>query len=77
MKKYQETIYKIILLFSVLINIFLIGLLFFVLRDSFAGEEDWSIEGRGFWFFIGIILVYSLMNSIFIIRFLKIKSTQE
>ncbi|OJX29210.1 MAG: hypothetical protein BGO86_01730 [Chryseobacterium sp. 36-9] len=77
MKKYQETIYKIILLFSVLINLFLIGLLFFVLRDSFAGEGNWFLEGRGFWFFIGIILVYSLMNSVFIIRFLKIKSTQE
>ncbi|MPT32285.1 hypothetical protein [Epilithonimonas hungarica] len=77
MKKYQETIYKIILIFSVLINIFLIVLLFFVLRDSLSGHGEWFLDGRSFWYFIGVILAYSLANSIFIVRFLKIKSIKE
>jgi uncharacterized membrane protein len=77
MKKHQETIYKIILFFSVLINLFLIGLLFFVIRDSLSGVGEWFLEGRSFWYFIGVILAYSLANSIFIVRFLKIKSIKE
>ncbi|PZU90522.1 MAG: hypothetical protein DI529_03010 [Chryseobacterium sp.] len=75
MKKYQETIYKIILIFSVVINLFLIVLLFFVLRDSLSGNGEWLLEGRSFWFFIGLILAYSLANSIFIVRLLKLKNS--
>lgn len=71
MKKYQETIYKIILIFSVAINLFLIVLMFFVLRDSFSGRGDWFLEGRSFWFFIGVILGYSILNSVFIIQLFK------
>lgn len=77
MKKHQETIYKIILIFSVLINLFLIGLLIFVLRDSISDQGEWFLEGRSFWYFVGVILAYSLANSIFIVRFLKIKSIKE
>lgn len=68
MKQHQETIYKITLIFSAVINLFLIGLLFFVIRDSLAKAGDWFLEGRSFWFFIGVILIFSLINCIFIIR---------
>lgn len=71
MKKYQETIYKVILFFSVLVNLFLIGLLFFVLRDSLSGTGDYFLEGKSFWYFIGIIAAYSVANSILLIKILK------
>ena len=71
MKKYQETIYKFILYFSALINLFLIGLLFLVLRDSFSGEGDYGLEGKSFWFFVAIISAYSTVNSILLIQISK------
>ncbi len=77
MKKHQETIYKITLIFSVLINLFLIGLLILVIRDSVSDQGEWFLKGRDFWYFIGVILAYSLANSFFIVRFLKIKSIKE
>jgi len=75
MKKYQETIYKIILIFSAIINLFLIVLMFLVLRDSFSGNGEWFLEGRTFWFFIGVILAYSVLNSVLIVRLLKLKNS--
>jgi len=77
MKKYQEIIYKFTLIFSALVNLLLLGLLFLVVRDNFAGKGSWYLEGRSFWFFLGTILVFSLANSVFIIRFLKFKSLKE
>lgn len=77
MKKYQETVYKVILFFSVLINLFLIGLLFFVLRDSLSGEGDYLLEGKRFWYFTGIISVYSISNFVLIFQFLRRKSEVE
>lgn len=74
MKKYQETIYKVILFFSVLVNLFLIGLLFFVLRDSLSGTGDYFLEGKSFWYFVGIITLYSVANSILLIQIFKKKS---
>lgn len=71
MKKYQETIYKVILFFSVLVNLFLIGLLFFVLRDSFSGAGDYFLGGKSFWYFVAIIAVYCIINSYFIIQLLR------
>ena len=71
MKEYQETIYKFILIFSVLINLFLLGLLFFVLRDSFSGKGKWILEGNSFRYFIGVITAYSLGNSIFVVQLFK------
>lgn len=71
MKKYQETIYKVILFFSVLVNLFLIGLLFFVLRDSSSGAGDYLLEGKSFWYFVAIIAVYCIINSYFIIQLLR------
>lgn len=71
MKKYQETIYKVILFFSVLVNLFLIGLLFFVLRDSFSGVGDYFLEGKSFWYFVGIIAAYSIANFILLIQNFK------
>ncbi|ROI14727.1 hypothetical protein [Epilithonimonas hominis] len=73
MKKYQETIYKIILIFSVVINLFLIVLMFFVLRDSFSGNGEWFLEGRSFWFFIGVILAYSVLNCFLLLQIFKRK----
>jgi len=77
MEKYQEIIYTITLVFSALINLLLLGLLFLVVKDNFAGNGSWYLEGRSFWFFLGIILVFSLVNFVFIIRFLKYKSLEE
>ena len=71
MKKYQETVYKVILFFSVLVNLFLIGLLFFVLRDSFSGTGDYFLQGKSFWYFVGIIAAYSVANSILLIQIFK------
>ncbi|WP_379963361.1 hypothetical protein [Epilithonimonas sp. UC225_85] len=71
MRKYQETIYKFILYFSALINLFLIGLLFFVLRDSLSGKGDYFLEGRSFWYFIAVIAAYSIANFIFLIQLFK------
>lgn len=71
MKKYQETIYKVILFFSALVNLFLIGLLFFVLRDSFSGAGDYFLEGKSFWYFVAIIAAYSIANSILLIQIFK------
>ncbi|AZI40342.1 MULTISPECIES: hypothetical protein [Epilithonimonas] len=73
MKKYQETIYKIILIFSVVINLFLIVLMFFALRDSFSGNGEWFLEGRSFWFFIGVILAYSVLNCFLLLQIFKRK----
>ncbi len=75
MRKHQETIYKIILIFSAIINLFLIVLMFLVFRDSSAdvGERLFFLKGKSFWFFNGIVLAYSLANMIFVIRFLKLK----
>ncbi|WP_312207376.1 hypothetical protein [Epilithonimonas hominis] len=73
MKKYHETIYKIILIFSVVINLFLIVLMFFVLRDSFSGNGEWFLEGRSFWFFIGVILAYSVLNCFLLLQIFKRK----
>jgi len=73
MRKYQETIYKIILIFSGLINLFLLGLLFFVLRDSLSGMGNYFLilEGKSLWYFIGVIVAYTIVNSIFIINLFK------
>jgi len=73
MRKYQETIYKIILIFSGLINLFLLGLLFFVLRDSLSGTGNYFfiLEGKSLWYFIGVIVAYTIVNSIFIINLFK------
>lgn len=73
MKKYQETIYKIILIFSVVINLFLIVLMFFALRDSLSGNGEWFLEGRSFWFFIGVILAYSVLNCFLLLQIFKRK----
>ncbi|WP_312825654.1 hypothetical protein [Epilithonimonas sp.] len=73
MKKYQETIYKIILIFSVVINLFLIVLMFLVLRDSFSENGEWFLEGRSFWFFIGVILAYSVLNCFLLLQIFKRK----
>ncbi|SEH37982.1 hypothetical protein [Epilithonimonas hominis] len=73
MKKYHETIYKIILIFSVVINLFLIVLMFLVLRDSFSGNGEWFLEGRSFWFFIGVILAYSVLNCFLLLQIFKRK----
>lgn len=67
----QKKIYKFILIFSVLINLFLLGLLFFVLRDSLSGTGDYFLEGKNFWYFVGIIMAYCIVNSYFIIQLLK------
>lgn len=74
MKKYQETVYKAILAFSALINVFLLLLLFWVVRDSLAGRGDWLLEGRSFWFFVSVVVFYSLANAVFVFRLLSIKS---
>lgn len=73
MRKYQETIYKIILIFSGLINLFLLGLLFFVLRDSLSGTGNYFLilEGKSLWYFIGVIVAYTIVNSILIINLFK------
>ncbi|MNK25788.1 hypothetical protein D3C87_441160 [compost metagenome] len=73
MKKYQETIYKVILFFSVLVNLFLIGLLFFVIRDSLSGRGNYFLilEGRSLWYFVGIIVAYTIANSYLLIQFFK------
>lgn len=71
MKKYQETIYRFILYFSVLINLFLIGLLFFVLRDSFSRDGDYFLEGKSFWYFVGIIAAYSSVNFVLLSQIFK------
>ncbi len=71
MKKYQETIYKVILFFSVLVNLFLIGLLFFVLRDSLSGAGDYFLEGKSFWYFVGIIAAYSIANAVLLIQIFR------
>lgn len=73
MIKHQETIYKIILIFSVVINLFLIVLMFFALRDSFSGNGEWFLEGRSFWFFIGVILAYSVLNCFLLLQIFKRK----
>jgi hypothetical protein len=49
----------------------LIGLLFFVLRDSLSGTGDYFLEGKSFWYFIGIIAAYSVANSILLIKIFK------
>ncbi len=76
MKQHQETIYKVILIFSAIINLFLIGLMLLVFRDSSAdaGERLFLLQGKSFWFFTGIVMAYSLANAIFIVRFLKFKN---
>lgn len=76
MKQHQETIYKVILIFSAIINLFLIGLMFLVFRDSSAdeGERLFLLQGKSFWFFTAIVMAYSLANAIFIVRFLKFKN---
>lgn len=73
MIKHQETIYKIILIFSVVINLFLIVLMFLVLRDSFSENGEWFLEGRIFWFFIGVILAYSVLNCFLLLQIFKRK----
>ncbi|SHK61133.1 hypothetical protein SAMN05444371_2975 [Epilithonimonas mollis] len=79
MNRYQETIYKSVLIFSALINLFLIVLLFFVLRDSLSGIGYWFLilDSRRLWFFFGVVFAYSLANAVFIVRFLKLKSFQK
>lgn len=73
MKKYQETVYKVILFFSALVNLFLIGLLFFVLRDSLSGRGNYFLilEGRSLWYFVGIIVFYTIANSYLLVKFFK------
>lgn len=74
MKKYQESVYKIILIFSVIVNLFLLVLMFLVARDSLSGTGDWLLQGRSFWFFVGVIAAYTLANALYIFRLLKLKS---
>ncbi|HBR12953.1 MAG TPA: hypothetical protein DD740_12305 [Chryseobacterium sp.] len=74
MKKYQESVYKIILIFSVIVNLFLLVLMFLVARDSLSGTGEWLLQGRSFWFFIGVIAAYTLANALYIFRLLKLKS---
>ncbi|RRQ45929.1 hypothetical protein [Chryseobacterium sp. SC28] len=71
MKKYQETVYKLILFFSVLINLFLVGLLFFVVRDSVSETGAYFFEGQRFWYFVEIITTYTLLNFYFLFNILK------
>lgn len=75
MIKSQKKIFKFILIFSVLINLFLLGILFLVLRDSISGNGEYFLEGKSFWYFVGIITAYCFANSYFIIQFLK-KATE-
>lgn len=73
MRKHQETIYKFILIFSGLVNLFLLGLLFFVLRDSLSGTGNWFLilEGKSLWYFVGIILAFTIANAVFIFNLFK------
>lgn len=77
MKKHQETIYKITLIFSGSVNIFLLGLLFFLLRDSLSGRGNWFLilEGKSLWYFVGIILTFTIANSVFIFNLFKNQKT--
>jgi hypothetical protein len=71
MIKYQKNIFKYILVFSVVINVFLLGILFLVLRDSLSQEGDYRLEGKSFWYFVGIVAAYCLGNIYFLIQFFK------
>jgi len=71
MIKHQQLIYKLILGFSAIINLFLLGLLFLVIRDSVSGKGEWFLEGKSFWYFVAVILIFSILNSVFIIQFFK------
>ncbi|WP_312761315.1 hypothetical protein [Epilithonimonas sp.] len=73
MEKYQEIIYTITLVFSLLVNLLLLGLLFLVVKDNFAGNGSWYLEGRSFWFFIGVILAYSVLNCFLLLQIFKRK----
>ncbi|WP_133943049.1 hypothetical protein [Epilithonimonas xixisoli] len=73
MIRHQQLIYKLILGFSAIVNLFLLGLLFFVLRDSLSGRGNWFLilEGKSLWYFVGIVLIFSILNAVFIIQLFK------
>jgi len=77
MIKHQLLIYKLVLGFATIVNFFLLGLLFFVLRDSLSGKGNWFLilEGKSLWYFVGIILAFTIANSIFIFNLFKKQKT--
>jgi len=79
MIKHQQLIYKLTLGFSTSVNLFLLGLLFFVLRDSLSGTGDYFLilQGRSLWYFVGIILAFTSANSFFIFNLFNNQTSVE
>lgn len=77
MKKYQLAIYKITLLFSVLINLFLIVILCIFIKDSVMGNGDFFFTNRNLYYFSAIILAFTIFNTVFILELKKTKNRQE
>lgn len=66
MKQNQKAVFKYILIFSVIINVFLLGFLFFVIKDSVSENGEFYFQGKSFWYIIGIIAAYTAANSYFL-----------
>ena len=65
----HKNIYKISLIFSVLVNLMLIALTFFVINDSLANEGELMLEGKKLLFFVILMLAYTITNIVFIKKF--------
>ncbi len=77
MKKYQLAIYKITLLFSVLINLFLIVILCIFIKDSVMGNGEFFFTNRNLYYFSAIILAFTIFNTVFTLELKKTKNRQE
>ena len=73
----HKKVYQLIVLFSLIVNLFLIGLMVFIIKDSVNEKGDFALSSTKMYYAVALILGFTIINGWFYKSMLNSSKVQK